>query len=107
MKKKEGIKIDKMRDLIIIEKSNGNTVLKGSKFYCGCCGNILGEAKKEISFPCSVLDFNEKLKNKTFVSHKYGLLHKTCKNVLFYLKTGYKFIGMETYLEKVRQQNLP
>lgn len=99
----ENVKIDRMRDTIIVEKSNGNDVLRGSKFFCGCCGNILGEAKKKMTFPFSVETFNNSLKNKTFDTMLFGLHHKTCGHTMFSFKKSYGFTKLETYIEHVQQ----
>jgi len=95
--------IDKMRDTIIVEKSNGNDVVKGSKFYCGCCGNVLGESKKKMTFPFSVETFKTSLKNKTFDTMLFGLHHKTCGHTMFSFQKGYGFTRLETYIENVPQ----
>lgn len=92
-----------MRDTIIVEKLKGNDVVIGSKFYCGCCGNILGESKNKITFPFSVETFKNSLKNKTFDITPLGLYHKTCRHTMFSLAKGYEFINLETYIENVPQ----
>ena len=97
----EKLLIDKMRDTIIVEKLNGNNVVIGSKFYCGCCGNVLGEAKKKMKFPFSVETFKTSLKNKTFDTMLFGLHHKTCGHTMFGFKKGYSFTSLETYIENV------
>lgn len=93
----EKIAVDKMRDVIIVEKSSGNNIEKGSRFYCGCCGNVLGISKKKLTFPFSVNEFNEALKNKTFDSMIFGLYHKTCRHTMFGFKKAYGFISLENY----------
>jgi hypothetical protein len=97
----EKVIIDKMRHTIIVEKSNGNDVVKGSKFYCGFCGNVLGEAKKKMTFPFSVETFKTSLKNKTFDTMLFGLHHKTCGHTMFSFKKGYGFTKLETYLAQM------
>jgi hypothetical protein len=99
----EKVLIDKMRDTIIVEKSDGNDILKGSKFYCGCCGSVLGIAKKKITFPFSVETFITSLTNKTFDTMLFGLHHKTCGHTMFSFQKGYRFIKLETYIENVPQ----
>lgn len=99
----EKVIIDIMRDTIIIEKSNGNDILKGSKCYCGCCGDVLGVAKKKMTFPFSVETFKNSLKNKTFDTMIFGLRHKTCGHTMFGSKKGYGFTRLETYIENVPQ----
>jgi hypothetical protein len=95
--------IDKARDTIIVEKSNGDIVEKGSKFYCGCCGNTLGESKNELKFPFSIKEFKSSLKNKTFDTMVFGLHHKTCGHTMFGFQKTYGFTKLETYIEKVPQ----
>jgi hypothetical protein len=99
----EKITIDTMRDIIIVEKSNGNDVVLGSKFYCGCCGKVLGVSNKEMTFPFSGKTFEDSLENKTFAIERLGLRHKTCGHTMFTFKKGYSFIPLEVYLEKVPQ----
>ena len=97
----EKVTIDKMRDIIIIEKSKGDKVLVGSKFYCGCCGNVLGESKKQMKFPFSLKEFRDSLKNKSFDTMMFGLRHKTCGHTMFSFKKGYGFTSLETYLKSI------
>ncbi len=97
------IVVDIMRDTIIVEKSNGNVVEKGSRFFCGCCGRTLGESKKKLVIPFSKKKFYESLKNKSFDMMLFGLYHKTCGHTMFSFKKGYGFIPMEVYIENVPQ----
>jgi len=99
----EKLTIDKMRGTIIVEKTEGNKILKGSKFYCGCCGNILGESKKQMKFPFSVETFKSSLKNKSFDTMLFGLHHKTCGHTMFSFRKGYGFTSLETYLKSISQ----
>jgi hypothetical protein len=99
----EKVVIDKMQAVIIVEKSIGNDVLKGSKFYCGCCGNVLGEANEKLTFPFSIETFKNSLDGKTFDTMLFGLHHKTCGHTMFAFKKGYDFVKLETYVEKVPQ----
>lgn len=99
----ERLEIDKRRDTIIIEKLEGSTISKGSKFYCGCCGDVLGESNKQINFPFSVETFKNSLDNKSFTTNSFGLRHKTCGHTMFGFKKRYGFTSLETYIENVPQ----
>ena len=100
----DNIKIDKLRDYIIVEQYDNvkEKVMKGSKFYCGCCGNILGVAKINMKFPFSVPYFKKNTKNKTFDCSVIGLYHKTCGHTMFSFK-GYNFIGLGNYLKETNK----
>lgn len=97
----EKIVIDKMRDVIIVEKSNGNDILKGSKLFCGCCGKSLGELSKKITFPFSSVELNKLVKNKTYETMLFGLNHKVCGHTMFSFRKEYGFITLENYLKEV------
>ena len=97
------IVIDKVRDIIIVEKSEANKVLKGSKFYCGCCGGVLGESRKHMLLPFTARVFTSLLKNKTFTATVIGLHHTTCRRTMFSFEKEYKFVTLKTYTEAVPQ----
>ncbi len=99
----EKVTIDKMRDTIIVEKSNGNDILKGSKLFCGCCGNILGELSKKITFPFNSNDLNKVVKNKTYEIRLFGLRHKTCGHIMFGFRKEYGFITLKNYIKEVER----
>lgn len=93
----ETIKIDKLRDLLIVEKSDGNIILKGSNIYCGCCGNPIGEMKKNMTMPFKSWDFLDALKNKSVEWMKLGLTHKTCRHTMFPFSNHFTFIKLSDY----------
>lgn len=92
-----GIKIDKLRDILIIEKSEGNVFLKGAKVYCGCCGKPIGEMKKKLTMPFKPHDFLDALKNKSVEWMIFGLFHKTCRHSMFTFQKYFDFITLENY----------
>lgn len=93
----EKIHIDKIRDIIIIEKFKDNSIEKESKFYCGCCGDVLGISKKKLKFPFSVNEFYKALIEKTFDLTVLGLYHRICGHTMFSFKNQYNFISLENY----------
>ena len=99
--------IDKMRDYIIVEKYDNNKILRGSKLFCGCCGNILGVTKKELKFPFSVSKFDKSVykKEKKFSISIIGLYHKTCGHSMFCFSKGYNFMGLDKYIENTKKSN--
>lgn len=97
----ENVTIDKMRDTIIVEMSNGNDILKGSKLFCGCCGNSLGELSKKLTFPFNSTTLNKAVKNKTYDIMLFGLRHKTCGHLMFSFKKEYGFMTLDNYLKEV------
>lgn len=92
------IPIDKMRDYIIVEKTKDDTILKGSKIYCGCCGKSLGELKKKLTFPFKSDVLVKALKERSFVITHLGLSHKLCGHVMFSFRKDWAFITLENYL---------
>ncbi len=93
------IKIDKRRDYIIIEKSNGNDILKGSLLFCGCCGESIGESTKTIVAPFRSDQVVKALKDKT-ISYAVmgGIVHETCKHTMFSFSKNWDFITLKNYL---------
>lgn len=96
-----GVKIDKPRDYVIVEKSNGNDILKGSKLFCGCCGKSLGELKKKLIFPFTTETLKASVKNKTFSNGIAGRLrHDLCRHTMFFCGKGWNFITLENYIKQ-------
>lgn len=62
----DNVIIDKSRDVIIIEKHDGDTILKGSYIFCGCCGESLGFLTEDITFPFDSKDLIRVLADKSF-----------------------------------------
>lgn len=98
------IEIDKKRDYIIAEIDKNRFILKDTKLYCGCCGNIIGIAKNRIDLSKSQNIFT-KLKNKTFTIGILGLYHKTCGHTMFSFQRHYNFIDLTTYKKKSQNDN--
>ncbi len=98
----ELVPIDIMRDIIVIEKTEGDTILKGSKAYCGCCGKILGTMSEDLPFPFRSDKFSKLLTDKTFdFGMGGGLHHKTCKHTMFAYQPGWSFIKLEDFLTNI------
>lgn len=98
----EEIEVDKLRDIIIVEKSNGNDILKGSKLFCGCCGKPLGELKKKLTFPFNHDVLLGSIKNASCSIGAFGdgLTHKTCRHTMFSFRKEWGFITLENYLKQ-------
>jgi len=97
------IYIDKERDIILIEKCETNEIIAGSKFYCGVCGNVLGNAISNHKFPFTTAEFSDNIENTTFFITKMGLHHKTCGHTMFSLKKEYDFMSLENYNKAITQ----
>ena len=101
----DNISIDRHRDVIVVEKVTANTIDKGTRFYCGCCGGVLGKSKKKMCFPFSVDFFNASLKDKSFTINRLGLRHDKCGHTMFTFKDGYSFISLSAYAKQVPQND--
>lgn len=96
--------IDKMRDVIIIEKlKNDNIIEVGSKLFCGLCGDVLGECEKELQFPFMPSQFTSSLKNMSFYINNIGFHHKTCGHSMFCFTEEWSFVSIEKYNEAVKE----
>lgn len=99
------IKIDKRRDYIIIEKSNGNDILKGSLLFCGCCGESIGESTKTITAPFRSDQVAKALKNKTISNAVMGgIVHEKCKHVMFSFSKNWAFMTIENYIANTKSK---
>ena len=96
-KNEKGIKIEKLMDILIIEKADGNVFLKCAKVYCGCCGYPIGEMKKNLIMPFKPQGFLDALKDKSVEWTKYGLTHKKCRHTMFPFQKYFDFITLENY----------
>lgn len=101
----KSIKIINKRNIIIIEKSKGNDISKGSRLFCGCCGRTMGRVSQKLSFPFKSLDLHNVVVDKSYEVLRMGLRHKTCGHVMFQ-KDEYKFITAENYLKMVAKEKV-
>lgn len=98
------IEIDKIRDLLIIEKVEGGVVAsKGSKIYCGCCGHTIGILGKELTFPFTSATFLESLECKSVTKNIIGLRHSKCEHTMFSFKKCFDFMSLESYNKGVAE----
>lgn len=92
------VKIDEKRDLLIVEKHKDGTILKGSKIFCGCCGEQFGILKKNMTFPFKYNEFVLALKNKSFEEGAFGTRHNTCRHTMpFKYKDSVPFVPVSAY----------
>lgn len=96
------VEIDKMRDVIIVEKRVGDSIAANSQLFCGCCGETLGTVINEIEFPFNSLDLIENMKDRTFKSTLFGLLHETCGHRMFVWRS-WDFISLPDYIKHQKE----
>lgn len=97
--------IDRLRDYVIVEKSDGNNILSGSKLFCGCCGNSLAEVQSEIVFPFESAELEKILKNKTFRKGFGGsIFHAACGHSMFFGNKKWRFITLENYNKQINSE---
>lgn len=96
----EKIEVKKMVDLIIVERSEGNSILKDSKLFCGCCGKPLATAKKKLTLPFKSDVLHKGVKGKSYEISVLGMRHKTCGHTMFGFKQKYSFMRLADYLQK-------
>jgi hypothetical protein len=97
----DNIEIDKPRDIIIVERANGNTIPVGANLFCGCCGETLGTMDEEITFPFDSPDLVKRLKDRSFVTSRMGLTHETCRHTMFSFRDKWAFILVENYFKGI------
>ena len=95
------MKIGKMFDVFVIEKWDGNTILKGSKIFCGCCGGSVGKLKRDLELPCDEKTFRESLIDRSYEKRLWGILHTKCNHTLFGFSSHIEFITQETYKQEI------
>lgn len=78
----KSIKIDKRRDVIIVD-ADGPNLQAGRRFFCGCCGKLMGINSTPLNFP-----FQDTMLFKSFgdtctvTRNFFGLRHKTCGHII-------------------------
>lgn len=93
----DNVKVEKMHDVIIIEKYKDNTLLKGSYLFCGCCGETLGFLTEDITFPFNHQELIQVLADTSFHVTILGLKHETCGHTMFSFCKGWGFMSVENY----------
>ncbi len=90
-----------MRDTIIVDQYNGNHLSPGTRFFCGCCGEILAVLEKPISFPFDHIKWMKHCKDITFTSGGIfkGLRHTTCGHLMFPMQPNWGFSKIEWYFQ--------
>lgn len=103
MKKTKKIPIKKMYDTIIIEKSDGNKILKGSHLFCGCCGGSMGTMKKEMTLPFQLNVFMKQVKDISFTVPPGPLfaIRHTCKHNMFVFRGSVGFSKLEDHMKEL------
>lgn len=91
------IKIKQMRDVLIVDKVDGNEFIKGANIFCGCCGQPIGQMKKKMTMPFKAWDFLDALKNKSVEWMKLGLRHKPCRHTMFPFQNHFTFMRLSDY----------
>lgn len=100
----KSIRIKERVDFIIIENGDGTDVKKGSRFFCGCCGQPVGIAKEAMKFPFDSMIFFDNLEDKSIARTFLGLYHMTCHHVLFTFKPAWRFIASTHYFREMRNR---
>ena len=88
----DSIVIDKMRDVIIVERAQNDTIPKDSLLFCGCCGKKLGMLKSDITFPFDHNKLMAHLKDITFTVNILGLRHDSCGHTMFSFQKEWGFM---------------
>lgn len=105
LKKMDNIKVEKMMDVIVIEKYNGNTLLKGGHLFCGCCGESLAFLTSDITFPFNSKELMEVLADISFEITILGLRHKICEHTMFSFRKGWGFMSVENYYAEQKAES--
>jgi len=100
----ENVKIDKLHDVIIVEKYKGDKILKDSLLFCGCCGQSLAQLKSSIEFPFKFNELEKRLKNKSYKMSTFGMRHDKCRHTMFSFKKNIGFISLENHEKQLRKE---
>ena len=97
------IKVTERHDVLIIENFEAptNTILEGSRIFCGCCGKSIGEVIKELTFPFLPNEFRDNLRNKSFRESLFGLKHLDCGHVMFPMSKSFNFMSVDVYFKMI------
>lgn len=94
------IKVKDPLPVIITERAVGHTILAGSRFFCGACGNQIATMAKRSRFP--FMDgyfFNNIIDSKFKLIEGDALQCGTCEYILGLPTTGYVFCELMEYFE--------
>lgn len=101
------INIDVPRDLIIVENFDEKAmcILRDSRLFCGCCGELMGIAERDINLPCSFRSFSALVKDKSF-RMAFGMFHDECAHTMFSFTRDISFITANSYFKQVYMQRV-
>ena len=94
------------KDVFIVEKINcDRTVPVETRFFCGCCGEIIGTNQIELTFPFHVKDLISSLgQTCTIQRDYYGVKHRTCGHTINNVMSGgFSFVNLETYFRDTKK----
>lgn len=90
-------------DVLIMERTVGDWVMPGSRFYCGRCGGILCQASEYMQLPFSLNIFKGRVKNVAYTLNESGLVCGHCKEEMFHKQKDVLFADLLHYFEHQKQ----
>lgn len=93
------IKVNKERDLLIIEKGDTKMIEANSNIYCGVCGNTVGITKYKVLVPFDSKQLVYSLYNCSLENRSIGFEHTNCNHTLFAFKNQIDLIPLSVYLK--------
>lgn len=103
------VHVPKRAEVILVEKFIGDTILPGSRFYCGCCGEPVARSVQEIISPFDALVWIASTREYAYTINDQTFICDHCDANLFTDHTPWSFMGLEEYFEwiqKAQIQNL-
>lgn len=105
--KTQSIDIVRPKDILVVELMEHGQIIKGSKLFCGHCGNPVGVFNKGVRFPFTATMLGGFLKEKMYSQDLFGFVCKHCNNSMFGFdpRTGgektYDFVPMINFISGI------
>jgi len=70
------------KDIILVDRLEGNKIPAGSYLYCGHCGEVIATLVCNLTFPFTLEAMTESVADANFRITPFGIKHKVCEHII-------------------------
>lgn len=91
-------------DVIIIDRTVGNYIPPGARFFCGHCGESICEVKSLLTFPFTEYQWKENVSDHAYSISVQGVRCHQCNATLFIMQPFFKFVDIYEYFDHQKKK---
>lgn len=93
------LKIKVPEDIIIVERTVGDIVPPGTRFFCGQCGGVVSESREFLEMPFSSYVWKGKCVKNEYTINDRGFVCSHCNKPMFFNKPFVLFADIKEYFK--------